>query len=86
MTTQHAMPFEELERIYEALAIAIDRVGVERESLMLAKLVLLLAQSSSHADHVLACLQAAELHCRPTSARQPNQTPDATRCKPVGSG
>ncbi|MDE2199497.1 MAG: hypothetical protein KGJ41_10795 [Rhodospirillales bacterium] len=38
------MPFEDLERAYDELAAAIDRVGPSGEALLLAKLALLLAQ------------------------------------------
>lgn len=37
------LPFEELEQVYEALAQAVERVGAEQESLLLAKLCLTLA-------------------------------------------
>lgn len=48
------LPFNDLERIYEALADAIDRTGREREAVMLARLVLLLAQDSADPERVLA--------------------------------
>ena len=37
------MPFEDLEAAYEALALAIDTAGQEREALFLTRLALLLA-------------------------------------------
>jgi hypothetical protein len=37
-----AMPFEDFETAYEALAMAIDSAGPEREALFLARLVLVL--------------------------------------------
>lgn len=37
------MPFEDLERVYEHLAAAIDRAGPEAASLFLVKLVLILS-------------------------------------------
>lgn len=39
-----AMPFEDFEAAYEALATAIDQAGVEREALFLTRLALLLAR------------------------------------------
>jgi hypothetical protein len=39
-----AMPFEDFEAAYEALATAIDRAGVEREALFLTRLALVLAR------------------------------------------
>jgi hypothetical protein len=41
-----AMPFQEFEQAYEALAEAIDRAGPRNESLFLAKLALTLANQS----------------------------------------
>jgi hypothetical protein len=38
------MPFEQLETVYESLALAVDSAGPAREALFLSKLVLLLAQ------------------------------------------
>jgi hypothetical protein len=37
-----AMPFEEFEQAYEALASAIDSAGMEREALFLTRLALVL--------------------------------------------
>ena len=37
------MPFDDLEAAYEALALAIDTAGQEREALFLTRLALLLA-------------------------------------------
>jgi hypothetical protein len=56
MTTGHeksALPFADLERVYEALAVAIDKVGPEREALMLARLALLLANDGGDVGRVL---------------------------------
>ena len=39
-----AMPFDDFEKAYEALATAIDSAGAERESLFLTRLALVLAQ------------------------------------------
>ncbi len=38
-----ALPFDDLERAYERLALAIDTAGPEREALFLARLALVLA-------------------------------------------
>ena len=46
------LPFAELERIYDELAQAIDRCGVENESLFLSKLVLCLAQEQENGARV----------------------------------
>jgi hypothetical protein len=67
------LPFPDLERVYEALALAIDRAGTAHETQLLAKLVLLLTQKSGDADGVLACLTAAEAHL---AVDQPAQTPE----------
>ena len=54
-----AIPFEQLEIIYERLADAIDRAGRENEALFLTKLVLLLAQRQEDAAVVTASIEAA---------------------------
>lgn len=38
-----SMPFDDLETAYEALALAIDTAGEQREALFLTRLALLLA-------------------------------------------
>jgi hypothetical protein len=56
MTTGHensSLAFADLERVYEALAEAIDKVGPEREALMLARLALLLANDDGIVERVL---------------------------------
>jgi hypothetical protein len=40
------LPFDDLEKVYEIIAAAIDEVGVEKESLFLAKLVITLAHQT----------------------------------------
>ena len=55
-----SLPFEDLERIYELIAAAIDRVGPERESLLLAKLALLLADQLGDYDSAAGAVAAAE--------------------------
>jgi hypothetical protein len=54
-----AMPFEQLEIVYERLAHAIDRAGRENEELFLTKLVLLLAQRHADAAVVAESIEAA---------------------------
>lgn len=55
-----SLPFADLERVYDLIAAAIDRVGPERESLLLAKLALLLADEVGDYDAVAAAVAAAE--------------------------
>lgn len=55
-----SLPFADLERVYDLIAAAIDRVGPERESLLLAKLALLLADEAGDYDAVAAAVAAAE--------------------------
>ena len=58
------LSFEQLEVLYDDLAQAIDRVGVERESVFLTKLVLCMAHEFGHADRIGAlvaqCAQEPE--------------------------
>ena len=58
MTT---LTFEQLETLYDELALAIDQAGSERESIFLAKLALCMAQEWGNASRVSAlireCLQ-----------------------------
>ncbi len=56
-----AMPFEQLEIVYERLADAIDRAGNDNETLFLTKLVLLLAQRQENAVVVAEIIEAALL-------------------------
>jgi hypothetical protein len=55
-----SLPFEDLERLYDRLAAAIDRVGPERESLLLAKLALLLAERLGDYESAVEAVAAAE--------------------------
>lgn len=57
--TQTTMSFADLERVYENLAVAIDRVGPDRETIMLAKLVLSLAHRLGDRAAVEACIAMA---------------------------
>lgn len=49
-----ALNFSELEVFYDELATAIDQVGPDKESIFLAKLVLVMAQEFGHADRLSA--------------------------------
>ena len=53
------VPPEQLERMYEALAVAIDRAGPENEALFLARLALALGQALGDADAFEAALAVA---------------------------
>jgi hypothetical protein len=55
-----SLPFEDLERVYDLIAAAIDRVGPERESLLLAKLALLLADRLGDYESAAEAVAAAE--------------------------
>jgi hypothetical protein len=59
------LPFDDLEKVFETLALGIDRAGPQHEALFLAKLVLLLAHDAGqyerfkqHVDAALNDLQA----------------------------
>ena len=54
-----ALPFEDLERAYEAMAHALDRAGPEREAVFLAKLVLTLAHKMDNVDTILDAIAIA---------------------------
>lgn len=49
-----------LETVYDALALAIDRLGPEREALFLSKLALLMAHQLQDPDQALALIAEAE--------------------------
>jgi hypothetical protein len=51
--------FDDLERAYEALAIAIDQAGPEQETVFLAKLALALAERLASPADFEACLAVA---------------------------
>ena len=53
-----ALPVEDLERIWEALALAIDRAGPRRD-MLLAKLALLLANELGDRAAVERLIEAA---------------------------
>ena len=50
---------DRFERMYEALAPALDRAGPANEALFLAKLALLLAHRLDDPDSFAACIEAA---------------------------
>ncbi len=56
-----AMPFDDLEQVYEALAAAIDRAGPHGEALFLAKLALALAHRLADRAAVEAAVAEALL-------------------------
>lgn len=49
-----------LEDFYTALAIALDEVGPDRESLLLSKLALLMAQALNHPEQAIALIDQAK--------------------------
>lgn len=53
------MEFAQLETVYEHLAVALDRAGPEHRELLLARLVLLLAEARQDSVPVLAAIDAA---------------------------
>jgi len=53
------MSISTLETVYERLAQAIDEAGRDRETMLLAKLALLLAERLDDPDSVLALIEEA---------------------------
>jgi hypothetical protein len=53
------MPFDDLEAIYEALALAIDAAGAERETLFLTRLALVLGHELGDAGAFRNAVQTA---------------------------
>lgn len=53
------MPFSDLEALYESLALAIDAVGEEKESLFLSKLCLLLFEATGDRKIAETAISAA---------------------------
>jgi hypothetical protein len=51
--------FDDLERAYETLAIAIDQAGPEQEAIFLAKLALVLAERLASPADFDACITIA---------------------------
>jgi hypothetical protein len=52
-------PFDRLEKAYDALAIAIDRVGPKLETMFLAKLALTLAHRLDDDEVFAQCIEIA---------------------------
>ena len=55
-----ALPFAELEPLYDLLADAIDAAGPERESLLLTRLALLQAHLDGDPQHFRSALAMAQ--------------------------
>ena len=53
----NTLSFSQLEQIYDELAQAIDQVGTERESIFLAKLVILLSNEYGNGARVSELIQ-----------------------------
>jgi hypothetical protein len=61
MTTMtQPLTFDELEKVYELLAAAIDKAGENKETLLLCKLCLTLAHRLGELDQVETALRIAE--------------------------
>jgi len=58
-STPATLPFEDLERVYEQLAAAIDRAGQANEALFLAKLVMVMAHRAGGGLDFAACVATA---------------------------
>lgn len=58
-STPATLPFEDLERVYEQLAAAIDRAGEANEALFLAKLVMVMAHRAGEGLDFDACVTTA---------------------------
>jgi hypothetical protein len=56
-----ALSFDDLELVYEQLAVAIDKAGRDQESLFLAKLALMLAQATGDRRVVESAIASALL-------------------------
>jgi hypothetical protein len=55
--TMSPLTFEQLETLYDELAIAIDQAGPEHESVFLAKLVLCMAQELGQPQRISELIQ-----------------------------
>lgn len=53
------LPFEELEKVYDLLAEALDKVGEENQALFLAKLALTLAHKAGDIAIVREAIEIA---------------------------
>jgi hypothetical protein len=59
MMSEHEIEIGELEQIYDSLANNIDKVGKEKHSLYLTKLVLILSANLSKKEIVLQAMNTA---------------------------
>ncbi len=67
------LPFDDLEHVYDALAVSIDEAGPEREALFLAKLTLMLADAVDDVAIVHRCLATSLANLPPlASGEQPS--------------
>lgn len=55
-----ALPFADLEQVYEQLAVTLDSVPEQQETLFLAQLALALAHRIPDIDQVLAAINEAQ--------------------------
>ena len=56
---QDTLPFEDLEKTYDLLAAAIDRVGKDKETLFLTKLAVVLAHETGDVSVVESAITRA---------------------------
>ncbi|MEQ8344221.1 MAG: hypothetical protein RIB84_27400 [Sneathiellaceae bacterium] len=54
------LPFADMEEVYEALAVGIDKVGTADAPLFLAKLALMLAHELGDREAALAAIEACQ--------------------------
>ena len=59
------LPFEDLEKVYDLLAAAIDGAGPEKEALFLAKLCLTLAHEIGYLTVVEQAIDLAKVDLHP---------------------
>jgi len=59
ISTHTALPFADLEQIYEQLAVTLDSVPEKQQTLFLAQLALALAHRIPDIDQVLAAINEA---------------------------
>jgi hypothetical protein len=59
-------PFDDLERAYETLAVAVDQAGPDHEAVFLAKLALALAERLNSPADFEACVAVALADLRTT--------------------
>lgn len=64
------LPFPQLERIYDELALAIDHAGPRQESVFLTKLVLCLAHELGDGDRISRMIADCQKEAPSTKATQ----------------